>query len=140
MKNLIYILFVALTTSLCPAQEMEIQQPQIGTQPPDQQRTADIEIDVAREQDHTNMSSFLKQAQSCKARAAQIHYAFSHARLSLQPANCTLFVSISGELGEVNKPTRFVCDVQVLQQIDWLQSDAPIAELKSSEYCHSTGQ
>ncbi len=94
-----------------------------------------FEVDMARKQDYAKIDVFFNSLKTCQTNVLQIHYAFSHIKFSQNSTTCNVLVEVTGELSETEKSKNFICKMNALQKIDWLQSDLPLDELENSEDC-----
>ena len=102
-----------------------------------QERVAPMEseIDMAHKEEHAEFAVYLNDLAACRGSLLQIHYAMSHARLSQDNTTCDVLVEVTGELSEFDNVKTFNCSTQAVQEINWLQFDAPITQLGSSTGC-----
>jgi hypothetical protein len=102
------------------------------------------EIDVDRWSDHDTFARIRATIVGCQPVIVNIHYAFGSAGITTHHHEraCRLQINIMGELTEEHKPKVFVCDVAVINMIDWFQiagtrrGTPPLSELQALPLCH----
>ncbi len=101
------------------------------------------EIDVDRLTDHNTFARIRAAIVGCQPVIVNIHYAFGSAGITTHRTEraCRLQINIMGELTEEHTHHVFVCDVAVMNRIDWFQiagnhrETPPLSELQALPLC-----
>ena len=134
MRKLIITILCLVSASNCLAQDNKTS----GKEPKDiNSTTTVVQVDMARKQESAKVAEFFNRLKTCQTNVLQIHYAFAEVKLSQNAKTCLVRVEVMGELTEDEKPLIWQCQMNELQQMNWLQEDVPINELQNAETCQS---
>ena len=125
MKKYTYIILGITFAGGCLAQDSKI----------DQGSPVYLEIDMARKQDYAKIDEFFNSLKLCQTNLLKIHYAFSQVKFSQNNVSCDVLVEVSGELSETEKPDKYLCKMNALKKINWLQPDVPLTDLQNAKEC-----
>jgi hypothetical protein len=104
---------------------------------------ADVKVDLARAVPMDDYTSKLQSLRRCETGSLEIAYSFGEIALTAERAgaSCRLWVTLVGELGPELRPTRFLCDIDTVEAIDWIKDangtreGPPLRELQARSSC-----
>jgi hypothetical protein len=143
MKN-IMVLHVVFVAVFCARLQGASTVPDVSQAHAQDRAPIAAELDVDRSADHDTFARIRPAIVGCQLATVHLHYAFGHVAMTTQRHEraCRLQITIEGELSEERMSATLLCDVSVMNMVDWLKSHGrnretpPLSELQALSACH----